>query len=69
MSSGPVGEGQSYWCTIKVSKEMTRDKLKEVRDKIKAILDANGGKIVAEARASTTAKASFTLRPPHEDER
>jgi len=66
MSSGPVGENQSYWCTIKVSKVMTQPQLKKLRDDIKAILDANGGTIVAEARASSKAKSSFTLRPPHE---
>lgn len=69
MSSGPIGEGQSYWCTIKVSREMTKEKLKELRDKIKALLDASGGEIVAEARASTTAVSSFTLRPRNADER
>jgi hypothetical protein len=67
MSSGPVGKGQSYWCTIRVSKVLTEQELQTLRGKIKAVLDENGGKIVAETRASSTAQASFTLRPPHDE--
>lgn len=68
MSSGPVGEGQSYWCTIKISKVLTKEQLNTLRGKIKAILDENGGKIMAETRASSTARSSFTLRAPSADE-
>ncbi|HEU4923205.1 MAG TPA: hypothetical protein VFT23_09035 [Burkholderiales bacterium] len=64
MSSGPVGEGQSYWCTIKISKQLTKDQLTAVKQQIQQILDANQGSIIAETRASTRAIPSFTLRAP-----
>lgn len=64
MSSGPVGEGMSYWATIKISKEMNKDQLRTVVDKIKAILQENSGSIVSEARASSKATPSFSLRAP-----
>ena len=64
MSSGPVGEGQSYWCTIRISKQLTKDQLTAVKQQIQQILDANQGAIIAETRASTKAIPSFTLRAP-----
>lgn len=64
MSSGPVGEGMSYWAAIRISKEMNKEQLKVVVAQIKAILDANSGSIVSEARASSRAVPSFSLRAP-----
>jgi hypothetical protein len=46
---------------------LTEQELQTLRGKIKAVLDENGGKIVAEARASSSAQPSFTLRPPHDE--
>jgi hypothetical protein len=64
MSSGPVGEGQSYWCTIKISKQLSKPDLERVLGQIKQILAANDGSIIAETRASSRAIPSFTLRAP-----
>jgi hypothetical protein len=64
MSSGPVGEGQSYWCTIKISKQLSKADLERVLGQIKQILAANDGSIIAETRASSRAIPSFTLRAP-----
>ena len=43
MSGGPVGEGQSYWCTIKISKQLTKDQLKAVKQQIQQILAREPG--------------------------
>jgi hypothetical protein len=64
MSSGPVGEGMSYWATIKITKEMDKEKLREVVSQIQALLRPHNGSIVSETRASSKALASFSLRAP-----
>jgi hypothetical protein len=64
MSGGPVGEGESYWAAIKITKKLSKKDLQKVVAKLKQLLAANGGAIVSEARASTKATPSFTLRAP-----
>ena len=41
MSSGPVGDGVSYWGAIKVSGELTEQDLEDLKDAIKAVLEGN----------------------------
>ena len=69
MSSGPVGEGMSYWAAIRISKEMSKEQLEVVVGKIDAILKDNKGAIVSEARASSLATPSFSLRAPDAPQR
>ena len=64
MSSGPVGENMSYWAAIRISKQLKKEELKAVIQQITAILQANNGTIVSEARASSKAIPSFSLRAP-----
>jgi hypothetical protein len=64
MSSGPIGEGESYWATIKVTKQLDKKQLQKLVKEIRDLLQKNGGKIVAEARASKRAASSLTLRVP-----
>jgi hypothetical protein len=62
MSGGPIGQGESYWATIKVSKQLSQKDLQKLVKEISATLKKHGGKIVAETRASSKADPSFTLR-------
>jgi hypothetical protein len=64
MSGGPIGQGQSYWATIKVSKQLSKKDLQGFVKEIRKVLKKHGGKIVAETRASSKAVSSFTLRVP-----
>lgn len=64
MSGGPVGQGQSYWATIKVTKQLSKKDLQKLVKEIRGLLAKHGGKIVAETRASSKAVSSFTLRVP-----
>jgi hypothetical protein len=64
MSGGPVGQGESYWATIKITKQLSRKDLQDFVKEIRKVLKKHNGKIVAETRASSKADASFTLRVP-----
>lgn len=66
MSSGPVGNGLSYWAKIQISGDLTEQDLQQVLADIKAILagKVNGkdvnGKVASQARVSDQG-ASVTL--------
>jgi hypothetical protein len=64
MSGGPVGQGESYWATIKVTKQLSKKQLQDLVREIGKVLRKHNGKIVAEARASSKAESSFALRVP-----
>jgi hypothetical protein len=64
MSGGPIGQGESYWATIKVSRQLSRKALQDFIKEMKKLLKKHNGKIVAETRASSKADAAFTLRVP-----
>lgn len=61
MSSGPTGDGVSYWATIKISKKLDKNQLKAVVTQIEAILSQNQGSIEAEARVSDQGNPSFSF--------
>jgi uncharacterized membrane protein (Fun14 family) len=61
MSGGPVGEGMSYWATIKITKELTKKELQDIVKKINDVVAQHGGTIVDEARASTAGLSSFSV--------
>jgi hypothetical protein len=61
MSTGPTGDGVSYWATIKISKKLDKDQLKAVVNQITAILQQNQGSIEAEARVSDHGNPSFSF--------
>jgi hypothetical protein len=64
MSSGPVGNGLSYWANIRISGQLTPQQLQAVVQQIEAILNGAGvnGKIVTEARLSDqNANPSFQV--------
>ena len=61
MAGGPIGDGISYWATIKISKKMDEAALKQVRKQIEDILALNQGSIEAEARVSKDANPSFSF--------
>jgi hypothetical protein len=61
MSGGPVGEGMSYWATIKITKELTKGELQDVVKELKQVLARHGGTIVDEARASAAGVSSFSV--------
>jgi len=61
MSSGPIGEGMSYWATIKVTKQMSKEELQTLKKKIQDLIAAHGGTIEDEARASTAGQSAFSV--------
>lgn len=61
MSSGPTGDNISYWATIKISKKMSPNELKALKQQIEALIAPHQGSIEAEARVSKDANPSFSF--------
>ena len=58
MNGGPIGNGLSYWANIKISGTLTAVQLKNLTDKIEALIRAPApgvtGQIVTQARVTDT---------------
>lgn len=53
MCSGDLGAGVSYLALIKIDGNLSQQALKDVHNQIKQLVEAQQGRIIAHARAST----------------